>query len=79
LFLFAELVILKNFEISLTSLGDLARMDRDSFSMLAGLSIFFSSFLLLLRGLAFGVYLKATFCLKELLFLSAKSKSHPEL
>jgi len=66
LFSFVELVILKNFEISLTSLGNLARMGRDSFLMLASLLIF-------------GIYLKATFCLKELLFLLAKSKSHPKL
>ena len=40
LFPFVELVILKNFEISLTSLGNLAGMGRDSFLMLASLLIF---------------------------------------
>ena len=79
LFLFIELVILKYLEIFLTSLGDLAGIGSWSLSILAGLFMFFSPFFPVFIGFTFGVHLKNTFCLKELLSLSAISKFHSEL
>jgi len=79
LFLFVELVVLKNLEISLTSLDNLARIGEDNLSMLTDLSIIFLSFFPFLIGLIFGVHLKDTFCLKELLFTLVKSGPYPEL
>jgi len=54
-------------------------MGRGSLLMLAGLSIFFFSFFLVLTGFTLGVHLNDTLCLKELLFLSAISESYSEL
>ena len=79
LFLFIELVILKYLEIFLTSLGDLAGIGSHSLSMLAGLFMFFSPFFPVFIRFTFGVHLKNTFYLKELLSLSAISKFHSEL
>ena len=79
LFLFIELVILKNLEISLISLGNLAGISKGNLLMLTDLSVFFSSFFPFFIGLTFRVYLKDIFYLKELLFLLAKSKFHLEL
>jgi len=78
-FPFVGLFFLKNFEISLTSLGNLAGMKRSSLLMLMDFSIFFLSLLLVLTGLSLGVNFDRTFCLKELLFLSVIRESHPEL
>ena len=72
-------LFLKNFEISLTSLGDLARMRGGSLLMLMGFSVFSLSLLLVLTRLSFGMNFDETFCLKELLFLSAIRKSYLEL
>jgi len=74
LFLFVRLFFLKNFEISLTSLGNLAEMGGGSLSILTGFSIFSLSLLLVLTGLSFEVNFDKTFCLKELLFLSKTKK-----
>ena len=70
----AHLVILKYLEISFTSLGDLAGI-RSSLLMLTSLSVLFSPFFSVLIELVLEVNLNAIFCLKELLFLSARSKS----
>ena len=79
LFPYIELFALKNFEISLTSLGDLARIGGGNLSTLASLSIFFSPLLLDLARFNFGLNLDTIFCMKELLSLSAISESHPKL
>jgi len=63
-------IVLKNFEISLTSLGDFVGISSRSFSTLTGLSVFFLSFLSMLIGFTFGVNLDDTFFLKELFLLS---------
>ena len=59
-----DLLDLKYFEISLTSLGDLAGIGEGSLSMLASLLIRVSCFLLFLSRLTLGVNLYVTFCLK---------------
>jgi len=73
------LVILKYFNISLTSLGNLARIGGGSLLMLTSLSVFLFSFLPVLTGFILGVNLNETFCLKELLFLSAIREYYSEL
>ena len=75
----ASLLVLKNLRISFTSLSDLARIGGDNLSILTSLSIFFSPFFLIMMELVLGVNLCDIFCLKEFLFLSAKSKSRPKL
>jgi len=58
------LLDLKYFEILFTFLGDLAGIRGGSLSMLVGLLVFFSSFLLFLSGLTLEVNLYAIFCLR---------------
>jgi len=70
---------LKNFEISLTSLGDLVRIGGGSLSMLTGLVVFLFPFFPLLMRFTLGVYINEISCLNKLLFLSAKREFHPEL
>ena len=76
---FLSLFFLKNFEILLTSLGNLARIGRDSLEIEVGLSIFlFLLFLLLVPLLIFGVNWAFTFHLKEWLLLSVISLSYSD-
>jgi len=72
-------VSLKYFDILFTSLEDLAGIRRDSFLILASLSVDFSPFFSDLTGLVLEVNLLETICLNKFLFLSTKSASYPEL
>jgi len=62
---------LKYFNISLTSLGNFTGIGSGSLSTLVGLSISLLLFLPVLIRFTFGVNFVETFCLNELLFMSA--------
>ena len=75
-FIWDNIFVLKNLEISLTSLAVLADIEGRNLSILAGLLLFLSLGLLFLTGLVFSVQWKDIFCLKELLLVSATNESY---
>ena len=69
--LVAGLLLLKYFEITLTSFWDLARIGREILSIFAGICLLVSLLFLLEDGMTLGVNLVAIFLLSEFDYLSA--------
>ena len=70
---------LKYLEISFTSFSNLAGIREEILLILVGLSATFSSFLSFFSKFTLRVNLKATFCLKLVLYLSAMNGFYTEL